>query len=55
MNLAAELTEAKNATDGPTINFIDMSKDYSRDEPSTQEWLIKRKLIRSRLDLDPPN
>lgn len=55
MNLAAELTESKNAAEGPTINFIDMSKDYSRDEPSSQEWLLKRKLIKSRLGLDPPN
>lgn len=35
MNLAAELIESKNASNGPTINFIDMSKDYSRDEPNT--------------------
>lgn len=36
MNLAAELSESKNAADGPTINFIDMSKDYSRDDINTQ-------------------
>jgi hypothetical protein len=51
LNLMAELTESKTIPDGPTINLIDMNKDYNRDEPLSQEWLLKRKIIKSRLGL----
>lgn len=51
MNLMAELTESK-SIDGPTINLIDMSKDYKREDTNCQEWNIKRKLIRNKLGVE---
>lgn len=51
LNLMAELTESK-SSDGPTINLIDMSKDYPREDSYSQEWHLKRRLIKSRLGLE---
>jgi hypothetical protein len=47
----AELTESK-SIEGPTINLIDMSKDYRREDSFSQEWQLKRRLIKSRLGVE---